>query len=128
MMGYGFMQDGLRHVCCISVVRQYHVDLSHFGIIPALGRGLFSFKSFDAFIHDNSAAKVEVLGGFLRGLAYLNFHLSDSFFKSHVTVAEHNAAICNIFVRNFGIYKIFDYLCRSIKVLLIYFLLNILGR
>lgn len=68
MMGYGFMQDGLRHVCCISVVRQYHVDLSRFGIIPALGRGLFSFKSFDAFIHDNSAAKIKVLGGFLRGL------------------------------------------------------------
>ena len=41
-----------------------------------------------------------------------------------VTVAEHNALICNIFVRNFGIYKIFDYLCRSIKDLLVYFLLN----
>ena len=67
MMGYGFMQDGLRHVCCVCIVRQYHVDLARFGIIPALGRGLFSFKSFGAFMHDNSAAKVEVLGGFLRG-------------------------------------------------------------
>mgnify|MGYP007129887862 CR=1 FL=1 len=128
MMGYGFMQDGLRHVCCVCIVRQYHVDLPRPGIIPALGRSLSFFKSFGAFMYDYSAAKVEVLGGFLRGLAYLNFHLSDGFFKSHVTVAEHNAAICNIFVRNFGIYKIFDYLCRSIKVLLIYFLLNILGR
>lgn len=128
MMRYGFMQDGLRHVRCFCIVRQYHVDLPRSGIIPTFGRGLFSFKPFGAFMHDNSAAKVEVLGGFLRGLAYLNFHLSDGFFKSHVTVAEHNAAICNIFVRNFGIYKIFDYLCRSIKVLLIYFLLNILGR
>lgn len=128
MMRYGFMQDGLRHVRCFCIVRQHHVDLPRSGIIPTFGRGLFSFKPFGAFMHDNSAAKVEVLGGFLRGLAYLNFHLSDGFFKSHVTVAEHNAAICNIFVRNFGIYKIFDYLCRSIKVLLIYFLLNILGR
>lgn len=128
MMRYGFMQDGLRHVRCFCIVRQHHVDLPRSGIIPTFGRGLFSFKPFGAFMHDNSAAKVEVLGGFLRGLAYLNFHLSDGFFKSHVTVAEHNAAICSIFVRNFGIYKIFDYLCRSIKVLLIYFLLNILGR
>ena len=128
MMRYGFMQDGLRHVRCFCIVRQHHVDLPRSGIIPTFGRGLFSFKPFGAFMHDNSAAKVEVLGGFLRGLAYLNFHLSDGFFKSHVTVAEHNAAICNIFVRNFGIYKIFDYLRRSIKVLLIYFLLNILGR
>ena len=70
MMGYGFMQDGLRHVCCVSVVRQYHVDLPRFGIIPTLGRGLFPFKSFGAFMHDNSAAKVEVLGGFLRGLGF----------------------------------------------------------
>ena len=68
MMGYGFMQDGLRHVRCISVVRQYHMDLPRLGIIPTFGRGLFSFKSFGAFMHDNSAAKVEVRGGFLRGL------------------------------------------------------------
>lgn len=67
-MGYGFMQDGLRDVCCVCVVRQYHVDLPRLGIIPAFGRGLFPFKSFDAFMHDNSAAKVEVLGGFLRGI------------------------------------------------------------
>lgn len=70
MMGYGFMQDGLRHVRCVCIVRQYHVDLPRLGIIPAFGRGLFPFKSFDAFMHDNSAAKVEVLGGFLRGLAF----------------------------------------------------------
>lgn len=70
MMGYGFMQDGLRHVCCVSVVRQYHMDLPRSGIIPTLGRGLFSFKFFGAFMHDNVAAKVEVLGGFLCGLAF----------------------------------------------------------
>lgn len=69
-MGYGFMQDGLRHVCCVCIVRQYHVDLSRFGIIPALGRSLSSFKSFGAFMYDNSAAKVEVLGGFMCGLAF----------------------------------------------------------
>lgn len=68
MMGYGFMQDGLRHVRCVSVVRQYHVDLPRSGIIPALGRSLSSFKSFGAFMYDYSAAKVEVLGGFLRGI------------------------------------------------------------
>lgn len=55
-------------VCCVSVVRQYHVDLPRFGIIPTLGRCLFPFKSFGAFMHDNSAAKIKVLGGFLRGL------------------------------------------------------------
>lgn len=70
MMGYGFMQDGLSHVRCVSVVRQYHVDLPRSGIIPALGRGLFPFKSFGAFMHDYSADKVEILGGFLRGLAF----------------------------------------------------------
>lgn len=70
MMGYGFMQDGLRHVCCVCVVRQHYVDLPRSGIIPTLCRGFFSFKSFGAFMHDNSAAKVEVLGGFLRGLRF----------------------------------------------------------
>lgn len=70
MMGYGFMQDSLRHVRCVCIVRQHHVDLSRFGIIPTFGRGLFSFKSFGAFMHDNSAAKVKVLGGFLRGLGF----------------------------------------------------------
>ncbi len=69
-MGYGFMQDGLRHVRCVSVVRQYHMDLSRFGIIATFGRGLFPFKPFGAFMHDNSAAKVEVLGGFLHGLGF----------------------------------------------------------
>ena len=68
MMVYGFMQDGLRHVCCVCIVRQYHVDLPRPGIIPALGRSLSSFKSFGAFMYDCSAAKVEVLGGFLRGI------------------------------------------------------------
>ena len=67
-MGYGFMQDGLRHVRCVSVVRQYHVDLPRPGIIPTFGRCLFPFKSFGAFMHDNVAAKIEVLGGFLCGL------------------------------------------------------------
>lgn len=128
MMGYGFMQDGLRHVRCVCVVRQYHVDLPRLGIIPALCRGLFPFKPFGAFMHDNVAAKVEVLGGFLHGLVCLNLHLSDGFFKTLITIAGHNALICHIFVRNFWIYKIFDHLCRIIKVLLIYFLLNIPGR
>lgn len=68
MVGYGFMQDGLRHVRCVCIVRQHHVDLSRFGIIPALGRGFSSFKSFGAFMHDYSAAKIKVLGGFLYGL------------------------------------------------------------
>lgn len=93
MMGYGFMQDGLRHVCCVCIVRQHHVDLPSSGIIPALGCGLFSFKSFGAFMHDNSATKVEILGGLLRGLGYLNLHFGDGLFKSHIIVAEHNAAI-----------------------------------
>ncbi|GEM_PF-3472304 len=128
MMRYGFMQDGLRHVRCFCIVRQHHVDLPRSGIIPTFGRGLFSFKPFGAFMHDNSAAKVEVLGGFLRGLVCLNLHLSDGFFKPLITIAGHNALICHIFVRNFWIYKIFDHLCRIIKVLLIYFLLNIPGR
>lgn len=70
MMGYGFMQDGLRHVRYVCIARQHHMDLSRFGIIPTFGRGLFPFKSFGAFMYDNSAAKVEVLGGFLRGLGF----------------------------------------------------------
>ena len=58
-------------------------------------------KSFDAFMHDNSAAKVEVLGGLLRGLGCLSLSLGDGFFKPLVTIARHNDLICNIIGRTF---------------------------
>ncbi len=50
--------------------------------------------------------------------------LSNMLLDRTVAVTEHDALVGNILGGNLRVFKIFDYLCRSIKVLLVYFLLN----